>query len=357
MQKGKIFISYRQSDTQSEASRLKEDLEEVFGEENVFFDIETLEPGLNFADAIEKTIRQSKVVLVLIGPDWADVKDDEGNLRIFQENDWVRREVAMALTMEDTRVIPVLLKKAILPKTNQLPDNIKSLAEKHSKEITISRWRYDVGMLIKSIEGVIPPIKKKEPAPAPRPYPISKPPKSWWAKNYIWILGVFVVLLILIISSEDFQEGYQEGLNGSSTIHDENISQVDTNTLREENPANPETEVASDTNDETPPGTAQEPINVQGNWVVYSNGQRVSTFVMSQYPEEIQFLEYDVNATNVGVGTGTLTGKTLYLDYYNSYYDSYGEFILKTENGGRSWEGKMKVAGSNQELTASLKRN
>lgn len=96
MQKGKIFISYRQSDTQSEASRLKEDLEEVFGEENVFFDIETLEPGLNFADAIEKTIRQSKVVLVLIGPDWADVKDEEGNLRIFQENDWVRREVAMA---------------------------------------------------------------------------------------------------------------------------------------------------------------------------------------------------------------------------------------------------------------------
>jgi hypothetical protein len=99
MGKNKFFISYCQSDTQSEASRLKENLEDIFGSENVFFDIETLEPGLNFAEAIEKTIRQSAVVLVLIGDSWTKVKDDQGNLRLFKEDDWVRKEVAMALSM------------------------------------------------------------------------------------------------------------------------------------------------------------------------------------------------------------------------------------------------------------------
>jgi hypothetical protein len=71
MEKKKIFISYRQSDTQSEASRLKENLEDVFGSENVFFDIKILEHRLNFVDAIEKIIQQSAVVLLLIGETWA----------------------------------------------------------------------------------------------------------------------------------------------------------------------------------------------------------------------------------------------------------------------------------------------
>ncbi|PZX55716.1 toll/interleukin-1 receptor domain-containing protein [Algoriphagus chordae] len=333
MEKGKIFISYRQSDTQSEASRLKEDLVEVFGEENVFFDIETLEPGLNFADAIEKTLSQSKVVLVMIGPTWAEVKDEEGNLRLFKENDWVRREVAMALSMEGVRVVPVLIKKAILPSASQLPDNIKELAGKHWKEISISRWKYDVGVLIKSIEQVIPKINKTEPKPDPIRRPVPKPPKSWWAKNYLWVLGVFVAFLIIGLIPDD-EPYYDDPIDSNREYVTDDFNQEASAQLSEDGP-----------------------LNVQGNWVVYSNGQIVSSFVMNQYPEEIQFVEYDVNGSNVGTGTGSISGNTLYLDYYNSYYDSYGEFILKTSNGGRSWEGTLKVVGSNQELTAALKRN
>jgi hypothetical protein len=161
MEKNKIFISYRQSDTQSEASRLKENLEDIFGAENVFFDIETLEPGLNFAKAIEKTIRQSAVVLVLIGETWTEVKDENGNLRLFKEDDWVRKEVAMALEMEDTRVIPVLVKDAKKLSVEQLHDNIKSLADYQWAELTIPRWRNDVEKLAKSLGKIIPPLKKE----------------------------------------------------------------------------------------------------------------------------------------------------------------------------------------------------
>jgi len=162
MEKNKIFISYRQSDTQSEASRLKENLEDIFGSENVFFDIETLEPGLNFAEAIEKTIRQSAVVLVLIGDSWTKVKDEQGNLRLFKEDDWVRKEVAMALSMVGTRVIPVLVKDANKLSSDELPDNIKSLADYQWAELTIPRWRNDVEKLATSLEKIIPPVKKEE---------------------------------------------------------------------------------------------------------------------------------------------------------------------------------------------------
>ena len=156
MQKGKIFISYRQSDTQSEASRLKENLEEVFGESNVFFDIETLEPGLNFALAIEKTIKQSKVVLVLIGPTWTEVKDENGNLRLFNDNDWVRREVAMALCLNEsgTIVIPVLVKNARQLSKDQLPEDIQALADVQWAELSIKRWKADVESLITVLKKI-----------------------------------------------------------------------------------------------------------------------------------------------------------------------------------------------------------
>ncbi|MDG1278336.1 MAG: toll/interleukin-1 receptor domain-containing protein [Algoriphagus sp.] len=178
MQKNKIFISYRQSDTQSEASRLKENLEDVFGKENVFFDIETLEPGLNFAKAIEKTIRQSAVVLVLIGETWTEVKDEEGNLRLFKENDWVRKEVAMALSMEDTRVIPVLVKDAKKLTADQLPDNIKALADYQWAELTIPRWRSDVEKLITVLRKITQQLDTSTSKNKFEIHDLFKPPKE-----------------------------------------------------------------------------------------------------------------------------------------------------------------------------------
>ncbi|MEB2779852.1 toll/interleukin-1 receptor domain-containing protein [Algoriphagus sp. C2-6-M1] len=356
MEKGKIFISYRQSDTQSEASRLKEDLEEVFGEENVFFDIETLEPGLNFADAIEKTIRQSKVVLVLIGPTWADVKDDEGNLRLFNENDWVRREVAMALTMEDTRVIPILLKKASLPTADGLPDNIKSLAEKHWKEITISRWRYDVGVLIKSIEHVIPPIKKPEPEPSPRPRPIPKPQKSWWAKNYLWVLIVFIVLLILALIPDD--DAYYD-MDTSDTAGNqvgEELSQLDINTLQEENPASNEIyESLQLEADAAPTPTVEAGFDYSGKWWLYENGIRSGYFIIHQNGGYYTF-DYYYFDNHVGEGTGEYDGTYLYSTSFG-LYDTQGSysFSFGSNTRGESWVGQTQANGL---LTnAELRRN
>jgi hypothetical protein len=215
MQKNKIFISYRQSDTQSEASRLKEDLEDVFGIDAVFFDIETIVPGLNFATAIENTIQQSKVVLVLIGPLWTKVTGENDKLRIFEEDDWVRREVASALSLHGsgTTVIPVLIRDAKPLVKSELPENIQGLADIQWAVLTIKNWRTEVKKLIELLKRLMPPLKPINPKPNPHDIPEFKnifdsaPFKSsaplsvtyglWW-KKYKWYFVGIIILWALI---------------------------------------------------------------------------------------------------------------------------------------------------------------
>lgn len=45
VQQKKIFISYRVQDTSADTGRLVDTLKQVFNEEQIFMDIEKLEPG------------------------------------------------------------------------------------------------------------------------------------------------------------------------------------------------------------------------------------------------------------------------------------------------------------------------
>lgn len=48
-----IFISYRRQDSQSAAGRLADSLERRFGKAQIFRDVETIQPGVDFVEAIE----------------------------------------------------------------------------------------------------------------------------------------------------------------------------------------------------------------------------------------------------------------------------------------------------------------
>ena len=104
-----IFVSYRRADTPGYAGWLSYCLEEKYGRENVFRDVDSLEPGVPFMEAIEKWIKKSDVVLCLIGEDWSTVTDQAGNRRLDDPNDPVRAEVATALKRKGKRTIPVLI--------------------------------------------------------------------------------------------------------------------------------------------------------------------------------------------------------------------------------------------------------
>src|SRR5918911_1610052 len=67
---GGIFISYRRDDSQAWARGLYDALRRAFGPSRVFRDIDTLEAGVDYAEAIEQWLARSAGVLVVLGPPW-----------------------------------------------------------------------------------------------------------------------------------------------------------------------------------------------------------------------------------------------------------------------------------------------
>ena len=108
-----IFISYRREDTSVFAGRIYDRLSGRFGEEhNIFMDVDTLEPGLDFVDAIEEAVESCDALIAVIGERWFGPEEN----RLEDPEDLVRVEVVAALKRK-VRVIPVLIEGASMPKS------------------------------------------------------------------------------------------------------------------------------------------------------------------------------------------------------------------------------------------------
>lgn len=139
-----IFLSYRREDSAGYAGRLRDNLGSFRGV-TVFMDVTSLRPGSTFPTAIEAAVSGSDAVIVLIGKTWASAGRD-GLPRIGHADDFVRREVSTALSLEKL-VIPVLVGGASMPLETELPVDIRSLSLRQAVEITDTRWEFDVGRL------------------------------------------------------------------------------------------------------------------------------------------------------------------------------------------------------------------
>jgi TIR domain len=151
---GAIFISYRRSDSQGEAGRLFDDLVKHFGEHTVFMDVAGIEAGRDFRKAIEESVAQCGVLLVVMGPGWLNANDERGGLRLNDPTDFVRIETAAALR-RDIPVIPILVRGAEMPRAEQLPEDLKDLAYRNCIELTHARWRSDIQLLIEALRRVV----------------------------------------------------------------------------------------------------------------------------------------------------------------------------------------------------------
>jgi TIR domain len=158
----KIFVSYRRDDASSEAGRITDWLDRRFGEDEVFMDINALEPGVDFVEGIEQAVETIDALIAVIGPGWVDALDEDGNRRLDDPADWVRQEIANALG-RGIRVIPVLVKGAAMPPAVKLPDDLKPLRRRNALPITERQWRAGVEELIEALDGVV--------TPAPQPPP------------------------------------------------------------------------------------------------------------------------------------------------------------------------------------------
>ena len=67
-----LFLSYRREDSAGHAGRLADHLLDRFGAGSVFMDVESIEAGADFTEAIDRAIAYADAVLVVIGPKWLE---------------------------------------------------------------------------------------------------------------------------------------------------------------------------------------------------------------------------------------------------------------------------------------------
>ena len=148
----KIFISYRRDDSAGYAGRLFDHLTAHFGTQNVFMDIDTIQPGDDFRKIIQNAVGTCDVVLVMIGKQWLSIQDAQGRRRLEDPNDLVRAEIAAAIANPNVRVIPVLVRGASMPAAHELPEDLKELSWRNATELSDNRFQYDANELIKVLE-------------------------------------------------------------------------------------------------------------------------------------------------------------------------------------------------------------
>ena len=122
-----VFISYRREDTAGEARALFDDLVARLGEKSVFMDVDSIALGRDFRSVLQETTTSCDLMLVMIGRNWADAKDEGGRVRLENPVDYVRLEIEAALK-RDIAVTPVLVQGAHMPTPENLPAEIRDLA-------------------------------------------------------------------------------------------------------------------------------------------------------------------------------------------------------------------------------------
>jgi len=150
-----VFISYRRENTAGEARALFNDLVARLGEDSVFMDVDSIALGRDFRSVLQETTASCDLMLVLIGRNWADAKDEVGRVRLENPADYVRLEIEAALK-RDIAVTPVLVQGAHMPGPEDLPAEIRDLAYRNGFELSHNRWESDVGEMARRLDLGVP---------------------------------------------------------------------------------------------------------------------------------------------------------------------------------------------------------
>jgi hypothetical protein len=151
-----VFVSYRRDEDSAHAGRLMDRLSAHFGDHMVFRDIDSIEIGGDFVEAIESALDSSDVLIAVIGKNWLTVTNAAGQKRLENPDDYVRIEIATAL-QRNIRVVPVLVQEASMPSADELPDDLALLARRQAVELHESTWREGVQRLIDRLDK-LPPL-------------------------------------------------------------------------------------------------------------------------------------------------------------------------------------------------------
>jgi hypothetical protein len=141
-----IFLSYRRTDG-PQACRVHDWLGQRFGYDAVFMDVAAIPVAVAYPDFLRQAIARSRIVVALIGAQWAAKIDEPG--------DPVRMELETALERRVT-VLPVLVGDTPMPDAEKLPRSIAAIALQNAVTVGVLH-DFDTHMraLLPKIESIL----------------------------------------------------------------------------------------------------------------------------------------------------------------------------------------------------------
>ncbi|MGC4772291.1 toll/interleukin-1 receptor domain-containing protein [Micromonospora sp. DT44] len=165
-----IFVNYRrhfrEAGDGSEPAlveALADRLRRHFGDTEVFLDVESIPVGERYPNQLRARLTDAEVLIAIIGPGWLA---ETRHRATWPAKDWVRWEIAEALRLPGTVVVPVLLGETPVPVADDLPADMRDLPARQSQRIRHGTFRLDVTRLIEALEAHVHPtwIPPEEPA-------------------------------------------------------------------------------------------------------------------------------------------------------------------------------------------------
>jgi hypothetical protein len=159
---GGVFINYRAKDNPLGAAGIHDLLARRFGYDLVFRDCVSMRPGEHYPSEMRTALKQADVLVAVIGPRWNTIGGEDGDIPcIRREKDWVRWEIATALTLA-IPIVPVLLtdlaEPTDLPDRRILPGDILDFANRQAFELSQKRFGADVDRLVARLVELAPTL-------------------------------------------------------------------------------------------------------------------------------------------------------------------------------------------------------
>jgi hypothetical protein len=155
-----IFINFRNGDGDWAAKLIRDTLAGRLGEENIFLSSDSIPLGTQYPDTLTEKARTCDALLALVGPDWLTIAGADGRPRLFADGDWVRREIATALAA-GRRVAAIRLDDAPRLRPDDLPPDIRELADRQDARINRRQFDHDIAGLEQALMEIIPGLTAK----------------------------------------------------------------------------------------------------------------------------------------------------------------------------------------------------
>jgi hypothetical protein len=156
----RVFVCYRRRTTQADAGRIADRLAATFGAERVFRDMDSISPGMDFADVIADRMATCDAVVAVIGPDWT------ADPRLADPEDHVRRELVTAIRA-GVPIIPLLVQGASMPEKEALPEDLRAVCRHDAMAIVDRLYDASLDALTRAIRKL--PRRRATAAAGPAP--------------------------------------------------------------------------------------------------------------------------------------------------------------------------------------------